>query len=115
MRALLFALSFVAAIGAVPASAQTTCNPATLFKGLKPATFLQALQTCAADDVAAVIADANTDPKDFQALACVQPLAGIVAAKQQGGLLLAFQRFRRAKQSGFLSACTAWVNSVMLP
>lgn len=115
MRGLLFAVSFVA-IGAVPAIAQSpSCNPATLFKGLKPQTFMASLQACAADDVAAVIADANTEPKDFQALACVQPLQGIVQAKAQGGLLLAFQRFRRAKQSGFLTACTAWVNSVMLP
>jgi len=116
MRSSLFAVAFVAAIAATPAAAQApSCNPATLFKALKPATFMASLQACAADDVAAVIADAGTEPKDFQALACMQPLQGIVQAKTQGGLLLAFQRFRRAKQSGFLSACTAWVNSVLLP
>jgi hypothetical protein len=95
--------------------AQPTCDPATLFKNLKPTTFIAALQACAADDVAAVIADANTEPKDFQTLACMMPLQRIVLAKQQGGLLLAFQQLRNAKRSGFISACQAWVNSVLLP
>lgn len=111
------ALALAAALAALasPAAAQGTCNPATVFKGLKPLTLMSALQACAADDVAAVIADAKIEPVDYQALACMQPLAGIVAAKQQGGLLLAFQRFRRARQSGFLTACAAWVNGAVMP
>ncbi len=111
----LFAAAVAAMLCGLSGAHAQACNPATLFKNLTPTTFLTALNACAADDVAAVIADAQTAPVDNQALACMQPLQGIVQAKQQGGLLFAFQRFRRAKQAGFFAACTAWVNSVLLP
>jgi hypothetical protein len=105
--AMIFAIAMSAANHA---SAQGAgCNPTTLFKSLNPTTFSSAVQNCAASDVQAVIADAQTAPIDYVALACMQPLAGIVQAKQQGGLLLAWQKFRRAKQAGIISACAAWI------
>lgn len=109
-----FVLVFSLIAGLVPAQAvaQGSCNPATLFRNLTPTAFLAAAQSCGADDVAAVIADANTEPKDLIALACMNSLQGIVQAKQQGGLLLLYQRYRRARQTNFISACTAWANPV---
>ena len=109
MRRFIIVMAVVASSCAANAQGGS-CNPATLFKILNPASFLAAVQTCAADDIAAVIADASTEPKDLIALACMYPLAGLVSAKQQGGLLLLYQRYRRARQTNFISACTAWAN-----
>jgi hypothetical protein len=91
------------------------CDPAVLFKNLKPATFIAAIKACEAADIAAAIAVAEAAPPDALALACLQPLQAIVNSQQQGGLLTAFESLSRAKQSGFLPACQAWVNSVVLP
>lgn len=115
MRMSIFAASFVVGNMYMPVQATAqggSCNPAILFRNLTPTAFLAAAQACGADDVAAVIADAKTPPEDHVALACMEALQGIVQAKQQGGLLLIYQRYRRARQTNFISACTAWANPV---
>lgn len=97
-----------------PAVVSNGCNPAVLFKSLNPVNFIDAMNGCAADDIAAAIALAQVAPSDDVALSCLMPLQGIATSKTTGGLLTAFEAFRRAKMSGFVSACTAWATSIPL-
>lgn len=90
------------------------CNPATIFKSLTSTNFIAAIQACEAADIAAAIAVAQAAPTDDVALSCLLPLQAIAASGQSGGLLTAFESFRRAKMSGFVSACTAWATSIPL-
>lgn len=111
---------FVQALWCQPSKAaiSTACNLQTMFTGLTAANFIQRLQGCGDTDIKAALDDANTAPIDNGALACFIPLEGVISAiKAQAagnaGLITAMQKFRRAKQSGFVGACTAWINTTI--
>lgn len=100
------------------AATSTACNLQTLFVGITAANFIQRLQGCGDSDIQAALSDANTAPVDNIALACFIPLSGIISAikaQESGsaGLITAMQKFRRAKQSGFVGACTAWIQTTI--
>lgn len=99
-----------------PARAQgPLCDPLTMFRLTAPQAFFAKLKACAADDIAAVVADAMSNPPDYQAQACFLPLQGISDALSKGGVLYAAQRLRRAKSQGILSACNAWAQMLLVP
>lgn len=109
---ILLALMF----GAGDARAQGTCDPATIFKSLKPTNFFSALKACSVIDVAAVVKEAQSEtPQDLQTLACFIPLQGMMTAQQTGGVFMALQMYRAAKRQSILTACTAWINSTLAP
>jgi hypothetical protein len=100
------------------ATATASCNLLTLMSGITASNFIQRLQSCGDADIKAALDDANTAPIDNGALACFIPLEGVISAIKvqeagNAGLITAMQKFRRAKQSGFVGACTAWVNTTI--
>lgn len=115
--ALLLALILFAPHGA---SAQQTlstfansCDPATIFKNITPQNFLARFKQCGDDDIKSAIADAQSEPIDNAALACLLPVQKIKAAINTGGLLTAFQGFRRARQNGLVTGCINYINSTI--
>lgn len=95
------------------------CSLQTLFNGLSPTNFQSRLASCASSDFQAALDDANTAPIDNIAIACLQPATQVVKALEAasngtGGVVLAFQKFRRAKQSGFVGACQAYINTTIM-
>lgn len=92
----------------------SACDPVAIFKGLTPANFAQRIKLCADDDLDNAIKDAQTDPVDFGAQACLIPLRTLRAGIIKGGFLTGFQAFRRAKNSGLISGCLNYVNSTVL-
>lgn len=96
-----------------------SCDPKALFVGIGPQNFIDRLKACGVSDFQTALADAQSSPVDNGALACLIPATVLVQAivDQQsgaGGLVTVFQKFRRAKQSGLIGACTAYVNSTLL-
>lgn len=96
------------------------CNIQTLFVGVSPSNFLTKLGACGSADFQAALDDANSSPIDNIAIACLAPATAVVksieAAQNSGasGLITAFQKFRRAKQSGIVGACQAYINTTLL-
>lgn len=108
-----------AAVAPSPASTPGPCNIQTLFTGLSPLNFIDRLKACGSADFQSALDDAESSPVDNGALACLIPATALVKAIEasqngNGGLISAFQKFRRAKQSGIVGACTAYVNSTIL-
>lgn len=117
--ALLLGFILFSAPSAKAATASGPCNIQTLFVGLNAANFLAKLGSCGESDFQAAMDDANSAPVDNGALACLIPATALVkavAASNGGntGLVFAFQKFRRAKQSGVVGACISYVNSTLL-
>lgn len=91
------------------------CDPLAIFTSkLDPKAFIERVKTCGLEDVQAAIDDANTEPVDNAALACLKPMQNIQKAVQKGGLITAFQAYRRARQSGVVTGCVNYVNSTLL-
>lgn len=95
-----------------------------LFKngGIDPVTFLTnlsaGLKNCGASDTSAALKDA-VDNADMEAQACLKPLNDIALAAQadtgQGGIIYKVQKFRDARRSGIVTACTNYFNSTFGP
>lgn len=123
VAALLFAIVLSQIVLAPRVYAQApvkgVCNLQTLLSGISASNFAARLSSCGTADIQGALDDANTAPIDNGALACLKPLQGVVVALQaqaagNTGLLTAFQKFRRAKQSGVVGACQGYVNSTIL-
>lgn len=96
-----------------PALTTSSCEPLNIFKGITAQNFLQRIKICTDDDLANAIADARTDPIDYMALACLLPVQTIKNAVVKGGLLTAFQGFRRAKTAGLILGCTNYLTTTV--
>jgi hypothetical protein len=97
-------------------TSQTLGPCLSIFNAIDPENFTTQVEACIKDDVQAVIDNANTEPKDNVALSCWVPVQAIVAAAGtgKGGVLLAFQLFRRAKQQGIIANCTAYLQTTLM-
>lgn len=101
------------------AAPATPCNLLTLFVGLSPTNFNSRLSACSSADFKAALEDAQTEPVDHIAIACLQPAMTVIAALEtlaQGtsGPITALQKFRRAKQTGVIGSCLAYGNTTAL-
>lgn len=104
------------------ASAQTpsgACNIQTLFSGVTISNIRTKFGACGASDFQAALDDANSVPIDNVAIACLKPASDLISALNantksgNGGLIFAFQKFRRAKQSGIIGNCNAYVQTTI--
>jgi len=97
-------------------SAKTLGPCLSLFNSVNPETFIGQLEACKDSDIQAVLENANKEPKDNVAIDCWQPIQDIVksATAGNGGILLAFQLFRRAKMQGVIGKCTAYVTTTIM-
>ena len=88
-----------------------------MFNAGTPDAFFETAKQCAETDIQAVIDNANQEPKDAVALACVVPAqsAAKAAAAGNAGFLLAFQLYRRAKNNGTINACVSYVTTTITP
>jgi hypothetical protein len=116
--ALLLGFIILAPSSGHAATAQGACNIQTIFVGLTPLNFATRLAACGSADFQSALDDANTAPVDNMAIACLQPAVQVIKALEAqsagtGGLATAFQKFRRAKQSGFVVSCIAYVQSTI--
>lgn len=103
-----------------PAGACSLQTFVNLFKSnaADPVAFLTTLstgiKTCGAKDARMALDDATAN-KDAEAIACLQPINDIVAAiaadDGNGGVLYKAQKFRDARKSGLVTACTNYFNS----
>lgn len=91
----------------------SSCDPITVFKGMTPQNFQQRIKTCGDEDLNNALADAAKAPIDGIALGCLTAVKTMRDAIVLGGALTAFQGFRRAKSSGLISGCLAYVTTTV--
>lgn len=109
-------LAQTADANANPATPVTnSCDLLTILKGMTAQNFIAKLETCSSDDLKMAIDNATQAPADNLSLACFTPAQVVIANIKNGGLIYKAQLFRRAKQAGLLTNCTAWANSFLAP
>lgn len=98
-----------------PPVTSSLCDPILIFKGITPQNFVARIKACGDEDLNNAIADANTLPTDYGALACLNPVKVMRDAIVKGGVLTGFQGFRRAKQNGLITGCLNYITSTVAP